>query len=269
MSMDKQRTFIIGGSGFVGSHLTDYLLQCQHDVFFPTSREFNLIDRSTWKPLDVSHSIAIICASEISNDPISMKITNEDPLENLYYYLKENGIQKIIYLSSGAVYGDYSGIVSPEAPCNPTTYYGESKLKSERILSSVCRGDLNILRIYFPYGPKQKLPRLIPRMVDSIKNRVPIMCNADGGPRISITHVYDLVKIIYSDFIIKDKQELITNIASPVILSIKEIAERLSQAIGIPALYVPNLIEVSDSISVPYQFIECKYSNSFEGMLVE
>lgn len=267
MNMDKQRIFIIGGSGFVGSHLTDYLLQNQHDVFFPTSQEFNLIDKSTWKPLSVSHSTAILCASEISNDPVSMKIINEDPLRELYYYLKENGVQKIIYLSSGAVYGSYNGITSPETPCRPNTYYGVSKLNSERILSAVCQGDLNILRIYFPYGPKQKLPRLIPRMVDSIKKKVPIMCNADGGPHISLTHVNDLVKIIYSDFIIKDKQESVTNIASPVVLSIREISEGLSQAIGIPALYEPNKIEVSDSISVPYQFTEYKYSASFEGML--
>jgi nucleoside-diphosphate-sugar epimerase len=267
--VNKQRIFIIGGSGFVGSHLTDYLLQHQYDVFSPTSREFNLLDKSTWKPLEVSPSVAIICASEISDNAESMKLTNEDPLEDLYAFLKENGIQKLIYLSSGAVYGSYSGVLSPETPCYPNTHYGHSKFNSERILSSVCENDLNILRLFFPYGPNQKLPRLIPRMVDSIKKRIPIICNADGGPHISVTHVYDIANIITSDFIVKDSRDRVTNIASPVVLSIKEIAERLSQTIGIPALYEQNLIESSNCISVPYQSVECKYSDSFEGIVNE
>src|SRR3989344_3752523 len=47
----------------------------------------------------------------------------------------DHGVQKIVFSSSAAVYGEpIGGVISEDMPCDPTNPYGESKLMFERIL---------------------------------------------------------------------------------------------------------------------------------------
>jgi nucleoside-diphosphate-sugar epimerase len=127
---------------------------------------------------------------------------------------------------------------------------------------------LNILRLFFPYGPKQKLPRLIPSLIKKIMEGSPIQINDDGGPFISLTHVDDLAKVIVEDFILTENKQIISNIASPFKVNIRDLSNELSKHIGKQPLFEKTKIKSSNCTSVPYNF-SWKKSGNFKDLFGE
>ena len=65
------------------------------------------------------------------------------------------GVERVIYSSSAAVYGNVSGIVNEDHPCNPTSPYAESKLLAEKLYMEKFREaglKVTILRLGTVYG---------------------------------------------------------------------------------------------------------------------
>ena len=51
-----------------------------------------------------------------------------------------------------------------------------------------------VVYLLFPYGPGQKKPRLIPRLINRIKNGEIVTLPEDGGPELSFIYIDDLVE---------------------------------------------------------------------------
>ncbi len=81
----------------------------------------------------------------------------------------------LVFFSSAAVYDGHSGVVSPETPANPRMPYAISKLASEQYIRfNIARDRLawaTILRLYYAYGPHDRPGRLIPRLVEAVRQR--------------------------------------------------------------------------------------------------
>ena len=177
------KVLVTGGAGFIGSHLTDTLIQNHYEVIvldnFSTGRKDNLAkssgkieiirgnmgDREVVKQalqgVSVIHHLAAQPNVRLSveNPIFDLQNNVEEALVLLEEAIRQD-VRKVIYASSGgAAYGEPSEIPVPEQhPTNPVSPYGISKLMVEKYLYyyQVNYG-LTCLSLRYAnvYGPRQ------------------------------------------------------------------------------------------------------------------
>jgi nucleoside-diphosphate-sugar epimerase len=156
--MPMNNIFITGGAGYVGSCLSDYLVEKNYNVtvydlflygenVFDHKKDLRLIkgdirDTSLLRKSIKNQDIVIHLAC-ISNDPSFElnpnlgKSINLDSFEPLVKISKEENIKRFIYASSSSVYGiKYIKNVHEEISLEPITDYSKFKAKCEKILNS-------------------------------------------------------------------------------------------------------------------------------------
>jgi len=175
------KILVTGGAGFIGSHLTDRLLQLGHEVVVvdnlatgyrhnlnPRARfyETSLLDLSLdeiferEKPDIVNHYAAQNGVRQSNADPVFDAQHNIIGSIHLIQCCIEHGVKKVIYASSGGtVYGEPTYLPVDEAhPIAPISPYGISKHTVEHylFLASASAGlNYTVLRCANIYGPRQ------------------------------------------------------------------------------------------------------------------
>ena len=137
--------------------------------------------------------------------------------------------EKIIFLSSGAVYDGLSGFVSPESPVSPRIPYAISKLASENYIKFYVATKrtfenyviLRFFGAYGPYEPNRKIyTKLVKRFYFENKNEFTVY--GDGKNLIDAMYIDDtiegLLKVIKSD-----NQNIIVDFCSGTPLTIDEL----------------------------------------------
>jgi len=180
---DRGKVLVTGGAGFIGSHLTDLLVQNNYEVAvldnFSTGRMKNLETSSNdieifngnmgnrelvekaLQGVSTIHHLAAQPNVRVSvEDPIFDLKNNVEEALILFEEALKQGIQKIIYASSGgAAYGEPTKIPVPEThPTFPLSPYGISKLMVEKYLYYYKMNyglDCTSLRYANVYGPRQ------------------------------------------------------------------------------------------------------------------
>lgn len=172
---------ILGGGGFIGSHICDALVGEGWEVRVferPFRRRDNvahLIGRVSWFEGDFSNSSDIAAALDGIDVVFHListtipKTSNENPLYDLtsnvcatLSFLNEAvraGVKKIVFMSSGGtVYGIPTEIPIPEShQTEPVCAYGIHKLAIEKYLALYSRNyglDYAVIRLSNPYGPR-------------------------------------------------------------------------------------------------------------------
>ncbi len=148
---------VIGGAGYIGSHMVKFLLQKGEQVVvfdnFSTGhrkavvgghleqgdlRNPDDLDRVFHKyPIEcVMHFAAFIFAGESMRNPAKYYENNVLGCWRLMEAMRLHGVKQIIFSSTAAVYGDPLQIPIPEEhPLNPTNTYGETKRVMEGMLN--------------------------------------------------------------------------------------------------------------------------------------
>ncbi|WKK66836.1 NAD-dependent epimerase/dehydratase family protein [Lutimonas zeaxanthinifaciens] len=138
------KILVTGGSGFIGTRLIEDLLSNNHDVIifdkviskvFPNlcvvgdvRDEEALI--SACKGVDIIFNLAAEHADDVA--PISLyKDVNVHGALNLIKAAELNGVKKIVFTSSVAVYGLNQGAPNEKSKLSPFNEYGKSKLEAE------------------------------------------------------------------------------------------------------------------------------------------
>ena len=159
-------------------------------------------------------------------------------------YARFTGAKKFILASSGGIYGTS---VSPFSEDDVITLHRAPNyyLATKAIDEILCKHYeqyfcITILRIFFAYGKGQNQNMLIPRLISSVKSRLPIFINKFGGTKINPVYVSDVVNTINKA--IDTSGSVVYNISGNEILSIKEIAENISNSVGIDPVW-----EIRDS----------------------
>ena len=139
---------LIGASGFVGTRLLDLLKESSnHELknidllpshFFPEVttfgdvREQNQMDKEL-----VEADCVVLLAAQHRDDvsPVSLYYdTNVGGMEVTLKAMEKNGIKRIIFFSSVAVYGLNKSNPNEEHPTDPFNHYGKSKWQAEQVL---------------------------------------------------------------------------------------------------------------------------------------
>ena len=166
-------TLVTGATGFVGRHLVAHL---GAEAVPLTRADADL--RHPLPPLPrvdtVVHSAAII-----DGDMAAIRAVNIDATARLLEWAVATGVQRFVFVSTAGVL--------------LTTDYAQTKRDAEAIV----RGapiDVQIVRLFFPYGPGQTQPRLIPRLIASVREGRPLQIDPDGGPTLSLTYIDDVTE---------------------------------------------------------------------------
>jgi UDP-glucose 4-epimerase len=212
---------VIGGAGFIGSHLTERLLVNGHTVIVlddlstglelnvPASAELVVGDAGDVNLLKkilpgcdaVFHLAAVSSVQDSLDRPLEVHHTNLTITLRLLEACRNHGVKKFIFSSSAAVYGDTGGNAAREdmRPC-PLSHYAVQKLASEYYcsvyrrlygLEAVC------LRYFNIFGPRQRADSpysgVIARFIDKAKKRQPITIYGDGSQTRDFCPVSDVV----------------------------------------------------------------------------
>ncbi|GHT69033.1 NAD-dependent dehydratase [Bacteroidia bacterium] len=211
---------IVGGNGFIGSHLIDELMNRGHQIrVFDMSYErfrqpFPNVDYRITSldntselyeallGIDIIFYLASASVPSSSNiDTVTDVNKNLIPLLNLLNLSIKLNIRRIVYFSSGgAVYGNPHIIPIPEEHAtNPVSSYGILKLTIEKYLMLYQRiYGLNplIIRPSNPFGPRQghyNAQGVISTFLVKIKNNEPITIFGDGNSPKDYIYITDFI----------------------------------------------------------------------------
>lgn len=168
--MDK--LFVTGGSGFISSHFHEiYPNECivNFDIKNPQSNIKSKYVEGNVRDLDQliqalkenPSDMILALAAEHKDFGISREeyfLTNEFGTENICKAATEVGINRIVFYSSVAVYGNNTVPSTEELEPNPNLPYGESKLAGEKVLHQWVKEDptrsVLIMRPVVVYGER-------------------------------------------------------------------------------------------------------------------
>jgi nucleoside-diphosphate-sugar epimerase len=185
MNRDAMKILVTGGAGFIGRHFRRSLLENGHEVRTfdissnPTAPGVehvvgDLLDpRSLARAVDRAHTIVHLAAKHrfFGVSAEEFRRVNVDGTRNLLEVATRAGVQRLVFYSSVAVYGDQAVPTTEDTPCRPTTPYGETKLAAERLVkkwaSESPQRHALIIRPTVVFGPGNKgnIYRLI-RQID-------------------------------------------------------------------------------------------------------
>ena len=144
---DSMSIFLTGITGFVGKHLSEYLLKNGYKIIGYARNTVNLHDGvelqifqgNLSKPINIDEQIDVIIhvAAQSPKRNLSFYdyyINNIVATQNVVDFAKRKRVKKIIYLSTVSAYGRVENILTENTPRNNLDDYGLTKYVAEKIV---------------------------------------------------------------------------------------------------------------------------------------
>ena len=244
---------ITGGAGYIGAHIAEILVKKRKNIFIVDNlstgfkqlinkkAKFFKTDILNSKKLkyiiiknkidSVIHLAAALSVGESEKNPKKYYKINVLGTQKLLMAMKNTNVKNIIFSSTCAVYKDGFSKVSEKTKLKPTSVYGKTKLKGEKIIQLFCKkNNLNygILRFFNVAGssPSGKIgqiktgDQLFKNLSVEVQKNKPIFKiygtnykTKDGTCVRDYIHVSDIAEIHYNilDKINKLKKSIILN----------------------------------------------------------
>jgi NAD dependent epimerase/dehydratase len=268
------KVLITGADGFIGSHLTEALVEAGYDVrafvyynsfnsngwldtipnetknkinFFPGDiRDPNGV-REAMKGIDIVFHLAALIAIPFSyHSPDSYIDTNVKGTLNIIQAARDNKVKRVLITSTSEVYGTAQFVPITELhPKQPQSPYSASKIGADAIADSFYRSfdlPITIVRPFNTFGPRQSARAVIPTIISQLLNGAEEIKLGDISPTRDLLFVKDTIngflKIAKCDKLIGHE----VNIATQSEISIGDLAALLINLIN------PKAKIVSDSI---------------------
>ncbi|HQN04255.1 MAG TPA: NAD-dependent epimerase/dehydratase family protein [Anaerolineaceae bacterium] len=243
---------ITGAAGFLGSALSNRLAAKGHsvrgmddlstgysealspEVLF-TRADVN--DRPRlWTLLQnidcVYHLAARVLVPESVLYPREYNLVNVGGTVTLMEAMRDVGVKRVVFISSGAIYGDQEEQpVKENAIPNPRSPYAVSKLAAEyyvRTIGSLWKIETVCLRVFNAYGPGQHLPPVhapvIPNFLRQAAQGGTVVINGDGSQTRDYVYVEDVVDAMEAAATAPQANQQIINVGSGVETSVADVS---------------------------------------------
>jgi len=257
----KKRVVITGAAGFIGSHLSETLLDRDYTVIgvdnLLTGDTANIAHLHNRDFTFIKHDVTNYIYIEGPVDYVLHWASPASPIDYLELPIptlkvgalgthKALGLAKaknatFVIASTSEVYGDplehpqketYWGNVNP---VGPRGVYDEAKRFAEAMTMAYHRYhgvNTKIVRIFNTYGPRMRLNdgRAVPAFMSQTLRNEDVTIFGDGSQTRSFTYITDLVDGIIRLMLSKENDPV--NIGNPVEMTIKQIAETIIRMTG-------------------------------------
>lgn len=227
MDLDDARIGVIGGAGFIGSHLVEQLTETgAEDILV-----YDNLTRGTRENLEralkddrVRLTEGDITHTDVLNDALSDRDAvfhlaalwlmhcheyqraalqvNIEGSFNVLEACRDNNVDKLVYSSSASVYGDATNVpMTEDHPFNNRTFYGATKIAGEEMLQAFNERyglDYAGLRYMNVYGPRQDYKgaytAVMMKMLDRMDEGKPPIVHGDGSQTFDFVFVEDVAR---------------------------------------------------------------------------
>lgn len=258
----KKVSVVTGGAGFLGSHLTDRLLEAGHQVIgidnlitgnmrnvehLESNSDYSFIKHDVTDHIEVPGQVDFVFHFASPASPIDYLELPIPTLKvgalgthNTLGLAKDKGATYFL-ASTSEVYGD--PLVHPQTedywgnvnPIGPRGVYDEAKRFAEAMTMAYHRFhdlDTKIVRIFNTYGPRMRLDdgRVVPAFIGQALRGEPLSVFGDGSQTRSFCYVSDLIEGIYR--LSQSNRHEPVNIGNPGEMTIAEFAEKILAITG-------------------------------------
>jgi dTDP-glucose 4,6-dehydratase len=271
----KKRVVITGAAGFIGSHLSETLLDRDYEVIgidnLLTGDTANIAHLANRDFLFIKHDVTNYIYVEGPVDYVLHWASPASPIDYLELPIptlkvgalgthKALGLAKakgarFVLASTSEVYGDplehpqketYWGNVNP---VGPRGVYDEAKRFAEAMTMAYHRYhgvDTKIVRIFNTYGPRMRVNdgRAVPAFMSQALRNEDVTIFGDGSQTRSFTYITDLVDGIIKLMLSEQNDPI--NIGNPREMTIKEIAETIIRMTGSTSKLVTRPLPTDD-----------------------
>jgi len=243
---------ITGAAGFLGSALANQLAREGQQVRglddFSTGNPASLFEDVHFTRGDVNdrpklwtllqdvdcvyHLAARVSVPESVLYPREYNAVNVGGTVSLMEAMRDVGVRRVVFISSGAVYGDQGEqpLLETATP-NPGSPYAVSKLSSEyyvRTIGQLWGIETVILRVFNAYGPGQNLPPSHPPVIPNFLHQAvrggTIVVHSDGSQTRDYVFVDDAVHAMVAAATAPEMDDLIINVGSGTETSVRALA---------------------------------------------
>ena len=217
------KVVVTGGAGFIGSNLTDKLIELGHEVVVIDNLslgDYTNVNRKAYfyrtdlHKIDISdlyleckdaeyifHMAALPNVQYSIEEPLHTAKINLLSTLNILEYARTYGVKKFIYSGSCSCYGDAEEIPTTEdESIKPLSPYALHKYQGEeycRLYSQIYNLDTVVLRYFNVYGPRMTntgaYRSVLSVFLEAYKNKKPFNIVNDGEQRRDFVHVSDVV----------------------------------------------------------------------------
>lgn len=215
-----QKVLVTGADGFIGSHLTEMLLEQGYQVralsYYNSFNYWGWLDGMRHPALEVVtgdvrdphfckhitrdvamvfHLAALIAIPYSYVAPDSYVDTNVKGTLNICQAAKENGVQRVLVTSTSEVYGTARYVpIDEKHPKQPQSPYSATKIGADAMAMSFYNAfelPVVVVRPFNTYGPRQSARAIIPTIITQIKNGMKTIRLGDLTPTRDFNFVKD------------------------------------------------------------------------------
>lgn len=282
---------VTGGAGFIGSHLSEYLISQGHqvsvidnfDTYYPRSLKEKNIEQLMEHPLfelfeldirdydgmveqlvddydGIIHLAAKAGVRPSIKAPMDYQTVNVNGTQNLLEFAKKKNIKKFVFGSSSSVYGVNKNYPWSEDDyvLQPISPYASTKISGE-LLGHVYHKLYDIqflaLRFFTVYGPRQRPDLAINKFCRKIAASEPIPFYGDGSTQRDYTYVGDIVNGIVKAIEYEATGYEVMNIGNNGLVSLSQLVETIEESLGMKAI-INRLPEQPGDVRITYANID-------------
>lgn len=270
----KTKVVVVGGAGFIGSHVTDALVERRYDVHVLDNllggKKENVNTSATFHKADIRnlddikpvvkgatcvfHFAALPRVQYSIEHPEETHDVNVTGTQNVLIASKEGGVKRVVYSASSSAYGDQKvlPLVETMTP-NPKSPYGLHKYVGEvycKVWSTVYGLETVSLRYFNVYGPRLNpegaYALAMGKFLRQRKEGKPMTIWGDGTQTRDFTHVRDVAR---ANLLAMESDKVglgeVINIGAGKNYSVNQ----LTTIIGGPVEHEPPKVEPHDTLA--------------------
>jgi len=287
-NISDKKFLVTGGAGFIGSHISEYLLKNgagkvrvldnmvngfdknlqalkQFDSFEFIEGDIRNYDAcfEAAKGMDfISHQAALGSVPRSIKEPLYFNEVNVGGFVNMLKAAVDNGVKRFVYASSSSVYGDEPTLPKKEERVGKClSPYAATKKTNElyaQVYSDVYGVETLGFRYFNIFGPRQDpdgpYAAVIPLFVKGILNRTPVYINGDGEQTRDFTFVENAVQVNVRGMLTENTEALnkVYNVAVGERFSVNQLYNACKEQLNSdwsPVYREPRAGDIRDSLA--------------------